>query len=103
MVDIDKQKLSQFIDQDGKIIISDDMPDDLKSAIKFMNDNNVGLFENIDVNFIDDEESEGVEETYDNISLSDASEDGGVSFEEEEDDLNEETDDSSLQDLDNLF
>ena len=102
MVDIDKQKLSQFIDQDGKIIISDDMPDDLKSAIKFMNDNNVGLFENIDVNFIDDEESEGVEETYDNISLDDASEGSEVNF-EEEDDLNDDADDSSLQDLDNLF
>jgi len=104
MIDIDKQRLSQFVDQDGKIIISDDMPDDLKSAIKYMNDNNVNLFENIDVNFVEDEDSSDEEENYDTVSLNSLEDEDSYGEEiDEVDDLSDETDDSSLQDLDNLF
>lgn len=50
MITIDdntKNKLSQFLDSDGHIIISDDMPEDLKMAIKYMNDNNINLLSEI--------------------------------------------------------
>ena len=44
MIDIPKEKLKSFIDQDGKIILSEDMPDDLKAAINYLNNNNISLF-----------------------------------------------------------
>lgn len=44
MDDALKQKLSQFVDNEGKLIIQDDMPQDLKDAIKYLNDNNVNIF-----------------------------------------------------------
>lgn len=50
MITIDdntKNKLSQFLDSTGHIIISDDMPEDLKNAIKYMNDNNINLLSQI--------------------------------------------------------
>ena len=44
MDDTLKQKISQFVDNEGKLIVQDDMPDDLKDAIKYLNDNNVNIF-----------------------------------------------------------
>ena len=42
-----KAKLGQLIDSDGKVIISDDMPEDLKGCLKYINDNNINIFGNI--------------------------------------------------------
>ena len=55
--DTTKQRLSRFIGSDGKIIVSDDMPDDLKAAINYMNSNNISLLSEVDP-LADEEESD---------------------------------------------
>ena len=67
--DINK-KLASFMDTDGKIILTDDMPSDLKAAINYLNENNVNLFTNINEDeFEDTAEDELREEIADNDSI----------------------------------
>ncbi len=40
-----KKQMSQYLDSDGKIMITDDMPDDLKSAINYINANNINVLD----------------------------------------------------------
>ena len=102
----DKERLKQFLDEDGKIIITEDMPDDLKQAINYMNENNINLLEKRQhVSFDDDDDMDEIDDSNDDsFDLS-----SDVEFEDEDaeepenDNLSDETDESSLQDLDNLF
>ena len=101
----DKERLKQFLDEDGKIIITDDMPDDLKQAINYMNENNINLLEKRQHVSFDDEDTDEIDDS-DDESFDLSSE---VEFEDEDaeevenDNISDEADESSLQDLDNLF
>lgn len=100
MVDISKEQLGKLLDSDGKIMISDDMSDDLKAAINYLNSNNVGLFSPHGA-YADVEEEEPDLFAEDG---SDENEEIEDTEEIEEDDLEETSDgDSDIEDLNNLF
>ena len=103
--------MNQLIDEDGKIKISDGMSDDLKSAIKFLNENNIGLFDEIDDSDALNEEEENEESS---VSLfhngagipgmpSGVSDDTPSEPVVQEDDLKEDGDESDLDDLNSMF
>ena len=101
--------LSGFMDVDGKIIISDNMPDDLKEAITFLNDNNINLFTKIEDYEIDDLNKDDLDE--DELDEDDLDEDDLDEDDLDEDDLDEDDLDdeglgsasSNVDDLNNLF
>ncbi|MBR3362871.1 MAG: hypothetical protein IKG40_02980 [Bacilli bacterium] len=90
-----KEKLKQFVGQDGKIIITDDMPDDLKAAINFLNENDVDIFS---PNTIDSEsfEPEVDEETEEDEELEET---GGI----DNYDFDDEVDDTEIEELDDFL
>ena len=77
------------------IPINDNMPDGLKTAINYLNENNISLTDKIEVDFGDDDEDQG--DDFDGfISGADMND-----TEFEEDDIYEE--DVDLSDLDSMF
>ena len=104
----DKETLKRFLDEDGKIIITEDMPDDLKNAINYMNENNINLLEkrqhvSFDDEDLDEDYDDSDDESYDissDVVIEDDEADDSDSL---NDNLSDEADESSLQDLDNLF
>lgn len=110
MDDALKQKLSQFVDIEGKLIIQDDMPEDLKDAIQYLNDNNVNIFAPNDP----EADQEFVEVFSEDISPDElaynANDQAGVNEEINVeidntgvDYIDENVDDNKLDDLENLF
>ena len=99
-----KQRLSRFLDSDGKIMISDDMPDDLKSAIRFLNANNVNLLSENDAS-ADYEASELTDPEIDSSEFENDPEFAEVPEEEDtqEDYVIEENEDVETDDLEELF
>ena len=112
MVTIDdemKAKISNMMDSDGKLIITDDMPDDLKSAIQYLNDNNVNILDNsTDEEYEPDEEDLGTDEFDDEM---DSDDDSFDDFDDSESDYSaapavdniQEDEDASVDDLNDLF
>ncbi len=111
MDDALKQKLSQFVDNEGKLIIQEDMPDDLKDAIKYLNENNINIFAPNDPMADDETEEVFTEEITPEDLAYNATDQAGVNEEivvegvsdSEEDYINEDVDDSQLSDLENIF
>ena len=111
MDDALKQKLSQFVDNEGKLIIQEDMPDDLKDAIKYLNENNINIFALNDPMADDETEEVFTEEITPEDLAYNATDQAGVNEEivvegvsdSEEDYINEDVDDSQLSDLENIF
>ena len=52
-----RQKISSFVGPDGKIVMSDEFPDDLKNVINYLNANNINILDttNLDADIIDEE------------------------------------------------
>ena len=97
MIDINKENLKKHLDSNGKLISSDDMPEDLKAAIDYLNSRNID-FSKTDI--IDDEEEDDDEE-YEDEEFSDE-----IGEDEEDMDFVEETNssnDSSIDDLNSIF
>ena len=77
------------------ILVNDNMPDKLKNAINYLNENNISLTDKIEVDFGDDDDDQGGD--FDGfISDNDLND-----TEFEEDDIYEE--DVDLSDLDSIF
>ena len=104
MDDALKQKLSQFVDNEGKLIIQEDMPDDLKDAIKYLNDNNVNIFAPNDPLANSDESEHFTEEITPEDLVVDPNEViGEVEEPVEEDYIEENVNDEQINDLQGLF
>lgn len=98
-MDETKQKLMRFIDSDGKIVVTDDMPADLKAAINYLNQNNVSLFSKVN------DEDDGIDYDEDNVPSIDDEElddDSNEELEDSDDEI-EETEDLNVQDLNDIF
>ena len=98
--------LAQFMDENGKIIISDNMPNDLKEAINFLNENNVNLFTKIDdveVSELDDDEDLKNEIVLDDDSDEDDDFELDDNLDDDLDDDLDENDSSNVEELNNLF
>ena len=99
-----KAKLGQLIDSDGKVMISDDMPEDLKGCLKYLNDNNVSLFSSNPDAYVDDFEPDpfaaGFQDAESDTEVVDDEEDDDV---EEEEEVDDNVDDNAVEDLDNVF
>lgn len=85
-----KETLKKYADADGKLKITDDMPDDLKEAINYFNENNIDIFntdfDNMAVDKLDDsEESEDLDSVPDEIEDEQLDLDGAEQSEDEED------------------
>ena len=95
-------EMSELVDVDGKIVITEDMPEDLKIAINYLNKNNIGLFDKIE-----DDDDVDIEDALDNGSIDvDSLPDSEIDddLDDGEDDLDDSSDSSSdLNDLNNLF
>ena len=104
MTEEQKEKLTKLVGEDGKIIVLDSMPDDLKAAIEYLNDNNIGLFTDIPG------KDDPVLSTYNDSEDGDSdSEDSSSSSEEPNsvssdiDDSIDDSEDSNVDDLDSMF
>ncbi len=97
-----KAKLNGLTDGDGKIMVSDDMPDDLKAAIKYLNDNNISLFsESNPEAYVEDYEPDPFAPGYVDDS---SSEDDSETFDDTDDDLEDDEDEEvSVEDLESMF
>ena len=99
-----KARLSKLTDSDGKIIVTDDMPDDLKGCINYLNNNNISLFSESDPSaYFDDYEPDPFAPGFVDSADSDASiddDDDDEDVEEYDEDLD---DDQNVADLDNIF
>lgn len=108
-----KARLSKLTDPDGKIVITDDMPEDLQECIKFLNDNNVSLTSGSDPEaYMDDEEADPFAPGYvDSIadsadSVDDDSDDVADDSDDvadDSDDDDEELDEEDVAELDDVF
>lgn len=99
-----KAKLGQLIDSDGKVIISDDMPDDLKGCLKYLNDNNISLFGSNPDAYVEDFEPDPFAAGFQDDETGSAEIDDEAEDEvEEEEDFDDSIDDNSVEDLDNVF
>ena len=113
MDDALKQKLSQFVDNEGKLIVQEDMPQDLKDAIKYLNDNNVNIFApNDPMADVDDAEFFTEEITPEDLILEDDPEvdnmdidhmDLGEQAEVVEDHIQENVNEEQINDLQGMF
>ena len=98
-----ENRLGTLLDSDGKIKISDDMPEDLKAAISYLNANNIGLFDPVspladeDLNI--DSELEVEEDV--NVDEEDSEEEISEDEDEASDSIVEE--DVDIGDLEELF
>ena len=105
--DTTKSKLSGLLDSDGKINITEDMPEDLKECIKYLNDNNVSLLSESDPSVYEaEDEADPFAPGYvDTVNDSDFEEVNTSSSEENEDELldDDDVDDSQADDLNNVF
>lgn len=96
-------KLNGLTDDDGKIIVTDDMPDDLKAAINYLNDNNISLFSGPDPQaYVEDYEPDPFAPDYVDDS-SDIESDLDEELEDDEEDDLEEDDETSVEGLDDIF
>lgn len=103
MVTIDnetKERLSQFIDPNGRLVISEDMPSDLKAAISFLNSNNINIFSENDP-LADMPEDDETEDLFDDENLEIENESNSV-VESNIDYLKNEDDNIDLTDLEDL-
>ena len=105
--DTTKSKLSGLLDSDGKITITEDMPEDLKECIKYLNDNNIGLFSESDSSaYIDDSEADPFAPGYvDTVSDNDFEDVETIGDETDTEELldDNDIDDSQAEDLNDLF
>lgn len=60
--DYTKKLVTELMDENGKIMIVDSMPDDLKRAIKSINDNNIDIFSTTPVEEVEELEEADEEE-----------------------------------------
>ena len=99
-----KSKLSGLLDSDGKITITDDMPEDLKECINYLNDNNISLLSDPNPEaYKDDIEPDIFAPGYvDTVTDSDFEDVDTTSSEEELLD-DEDVDDSQADDLNDVF
>ena len=103
MVTIDnntKEKISQFVDPSGKLIISDDMPSDLKAAINFLNSNNINIFSENDPSADMPDDEELVDDESENLEIEDES---NIIMDSNIDYLKNEEENVDLKDLEDLF
>jgi len=97
-----KVKLSSFMDDDGKLKITDDMPEDLKAAISYLNENNVSLFSPTDESaYIEDNEPDPFAPGFVDESSDDDTEELDTDEEDIEDEEDEEND--SVDELADVF
>lgn len=104
--DATKTKLGQFIDSEGKVVITDDMPEDLKGCLKYINDNNINLFSSNPDAYVDDYEPDPFapgfkDEEDDSSDVEDEDSDEEDSDEEESEE--DSVDDNTVNDLDSVF
>ena len=96
-----KSVLQKFTDSNGKLIATEDMSDELKEAINYINENNID-FNNIDLDeepLLPDEEQESKEDM-DTETDSDSLDDELEELEPyDESELAEELDDTEVEDL----
>ena len=100
--DAAKQKYAKYVGPDGKLIIDDSLPDDIKEAFKYFNDRNINILElNVDDNIdnIEDEEEEDVNIDDDIIDSSYSNMESESYF----DDNIVEEENASVDDLDDIF
>lgn len=81
-----------------QIPVDDNMPDNLKNAINYLNENNISLTDKIDVQF-DDSDDEDSDEEFDGYISDDDLNDSELL--EDDDEIIEE--DVDLSDLDGIF
>lgn len=99
-----KRAYAKYVGPDGKLIIDDSLPDDMKEAFQFFNDKGINILE---MN-INDEDSESnadieiLEEDSDDDSLIEDDIDDSLE-EEDSSDIVEDDSDVNLDDLNNLF
>lgn len=103
-----KQKYAKYVGPDGKLIINDSLPDELKETFQYFNDNNINILElNIDDTIFSEDDEEKEE-----LLGADDNDDDEVIDENIEDDFDQSTtyndiieDDSSvdIDGLNNLF
>lgn len=96
--DEELEELKKHLDENGKLIITDDMSDKIKERYEFINSLNVDLISLLsrktqDVDFGDEDEE---------VEVVDSDDDGEILDEEETDSLIEESDDE-ISDLNGFF
>ena len=98
-----KSIYAKYVGADGKVIIQDFFPDELKEAFQHFNDNNINILEmNIDPSTIGNHnpESESEQEIDLDDVVDDIDIDGGVDI---VDDIDEDDSDVDMSDLDSIF
>ena len=100
-----KAKLGQLIDSDGKITITDDMPDDLKGCLKYINDNNINIFGSNPDAYVEDFEPDPFAPGFKDAEedSADVEEDDEETEEEEEAEEADSVDEEAVADLDSVF
>ena len=95
-----QQSLGKLLDSNGKVIVTDDMPDDLKAAINYLNDNNINILSPSDSLADADEEEENDDdfEEFDSDFESSEIDENLIEIEDEEIE-----DESTIQDLNDIF
>lgn len=91
-----KAKYAKYVDANGRLIIDDSLPEDVKKAFNYFNSRNINIMNlNVDDDIIDLPEEE--------ISESDDDLDDIMLDNDDSDDLFDDDDDVNLDDLNNLF
>lgn len=74
-----KEMLLKLKDENGKFVVTDDMPEDIKNTLNFMNENGVDIYSDQPIADFDDEAAEAAEAAYettpdtDDVALSSVS------------------------------
>lgn len=109
--DATKAKLNNLTDADGKIMIAEDMPEDLKAAISYLNENNISLFsgpnpEAYEEDYEADPFASGYVDEDSSTDEDEESDDLEYDEDDDEEDLEDEAstvDEESISDLENIF
>ena len=92
-----KAKYAKYVDQNGRLIVDESLPEDVKKAFNYFNSKGINVMElSVDDDIIDlpeEEEYDDEQEIFDNEEQFDENSD---SFEDEENDVN-------LNELNDLF
>ena len=102
-MDEENVSYSNMMDENGKIIISDNMPDDLKMAINYLNENNVNLNSKIEEYDLDDDLDDDLIDDVDNDLDDNLTDDEDNDLDDDLDDSKVEGESSNLDDLNSLF
>ena len=101
-----RKKVSSLVGPDGKMVIPDDFPDDLKEVITYLNRNNINILDttNLDDGIVDEENDADINS--DDDDYDDMDDDMTDDIEEETittNHISDEISDSNIDELNDLF